>query len=366
MVGVLCRTRQEAQDVPAGDIQLSLCKNCSYVGNRVYDPQKIYYSPGYDVSQHHSLVFQQFITDLASSLVTRYNLADKTVLEIGCGQGNFLRALCRAGGKSGIGIDPVLTRQTIEECNARSITFIRDEFSERYASFRSDFICCRHVLQVLPHPREFLGAVRRVIGDRYDSIVYFEVQNGSDIFRKNIPWGLQYECCSLYTQESLVYLFQSCGFNVLRVGPCFADDQYLSIEAAPARSNSTGEMVRNGGRTASEAFAFAQSFRLKVEHWREQLEEIADSGRRAVAWGSGGRGIGFLSITKTRNSLPFVVDINPERQGSYVPGTAQLVVAPHFLLGYKPDVIIVTNPAYMAEVDQQVKDMGLDCELMAA
>jgi len=365
MVGVLCHTRQEAQDMPTGDIQLSLCKNCSYVGNRAYDPEKVCYAPGYDVSQHHSPLFRQFITDCALSLVERYELTDKTVLEIGCGQGYFLRALCGAGPNSGIGIDPVVSRQAIEECDGRAITFIRDVYSERYANLPADFICCRHVLQVLPRPREFMGLVRRAIRDHRDTVVYFEVQNGSDIFQKKIPWGLQYECCSLYTSESLVYLFRSCGFEVLRVQPCFADDQYLSIEAALAFGNSTEEVVRNGGRTAAEALAYAQDFPLKVARWREQLEEIDRTGRRAVAWGSGGRGIGFLSIVKAKSSLPFVVDINPERQGCYVPGTAQLVVAPHFLLGYKPDIVIVTNPGYMTEVAQQVKDLGLNCELKA-
>ena len=87
MVGVLGRTRLEALHIARGDIQLSVCKDCSYVGNRIYDPPRICYSPGCDVSQTHSPVFLQYITGLASSLVKRHRLTDKTVLEIGCGQG---------------------------------------------------------------------------------------------------------------------------------------------------------------------------------------------------------------------------------------------------------------------------------------
>ena len=40
------------------------------------------------------------------------------------------------------------------------------ERTERYASYKMDFICCRQVLEHIQFPRDFLTSVRHSIGNR--------------------------------------------------------------------------------------------------------------------------------------------------------------------------------------------------------
>ncbi len=85
-----------------------------------------------------------------------------------------------------------------------------------------------------------------------------------------------------------------------------------------------------------------------------------------MAWGAAGRGITFLNLIDPDGEIRHIVEINPARQGKYIPGTGALVVAPESLVEYRPDVIILTNATYANEIRQQVNGLELDCEFLLA
>jgi len=57
--------------------------------------------------------------------------------------------------------------------------------------------------------------------------------------------------------------------------------------------------------------------------------------------------------------MPYIVDINPTRVGKFPPGAGQEVVAPEFLIQYKPDVVIITNSTYKDEIQKHVAQLGV-------
>ena len=110
--------------------------------------------------------------------------------------------------------------------------------------------------------------------------------------------------------------------------------------------------------------AYAERYQQRLVSWAARFRALKQAGQRIIAWGAGGQGITFLNLLKTSKQVPYIVDINPERQGKFVPGSAQRVVAPEFLLNYRPDVVLITNPTYENEIRQQVAAMGLTCEFL--
>jgi SAM-dependent methyltransferase len=367
-VGAICSTQEQAIHAARGDVSLAICKDCTYVWNRIYEPGKHDYVPGYEISLHYSDIYQDFLEHLVRRLVETYQLRSKTVLEIACGTGHFLRMLCELGGNRGIGIDPVLEREGVEKLNSTQIDFIRDKFSERYADRHFDFVCCRQALHAISDPKEFLQMVRRAFGQERRTPFYFEVVNASELFRKQSIWQLIYEYYSFFTPASFARLFSECGFDVQSVQPCYEGDQYLQIEAysgsgsLPADKSFKSEVEA----TLKEAVAFADGFRSKIARWEEKLAKIRESGRRAIAWGAGGRGINFNNMIEASRFITSVVDINPTRCGGFIPGTGQRVVAPDFLREYRPEILLLTNPTYEAEVRKKVKEMGVECDFLTA
>jgi SAM-dependent methyltransferase len=302
---------------------------------------------------------------LAQDLIATHQLRGKTVLEIACGTGHFLRMLCLAGGNRGIGIDPALKQDGPEALEGTEIVFHRDKFSERYIGLACDFICCRQALHMLTQPRMLVELVRRSIGEGRSIPVYFEVVNARELFAKQNVWQLIYEHFSFFTASSLRRLFSECGFDVLRAGPCYESGQYLSIEARPApRSSNEQAPVADRDAVRADVLDFASGVRAKIDTWDQRLHAISAAGKSAVVWGAGGRGINFLNLVEASGFIRHIVDINPDRRGGYVPGSGQLVVAPEFLQDYRPDLVLLTNPTYEQEVRQQVASLGVSCEFL--
>ena len=89
--------------------------------------------------------------------------------------------------------------------------------------------------------------------------------------------------------------------------------------------------------------------------WKNQIDYIKQNNRRAVLWGSGSKAVAFLNKLKIYNEIGFIVDINPHRQGTFMAGTGQEIVAPEFLQEYKPDSVIVMNAIYCDEIKKDLK-----------
>jgi SAM-dependent methyltransferase len=363
--GVLWTTHEEAVNAPRGDISLSLCLNCGYVGNRLFQPDLLRFV-GYNVSLEHSPLYQNFITSLASRLIERYGLREKVVLEVGCGNGFFLRTICAAGKNKGVGFDPSYVDVGGKGVNAQDILFVKDFYSDRYSQYHGDLVCCRQVIDHLGSPKAFLKMIRRSMGDRRDAVAYFEVPNPERRFQQLVPWNVGYEHGSWFYPEAFRTLFELSGFEVRDVSACHSGE-YLGIEAVPAPiSTSTGGSGRRTAalRLAEELKTLSQQCRETVSVWEERLRKMKRENTRAIPWGAGERGIGFLSSLNIQELMPFIVDINPGRIGKYLPGTGQKVVPPEFLTDYKPDVIIVTNPAYQAEIQGQARKLGVSCNFL--
>ena len=366
-VGVLWDSPEQAHRAATGDIILSYCHECGFVHNRILEQSKLSFQPGYEVALHHSAVFRSFMEAVATRLIERFGLRNKAVFEIGCGTGYFLQLLSELGPNEGIGIDPTVAHEGTEKVGEGTVRLIRDFFSERYADLHFDFICCLSVFEDIPQPIDFLSKLRNMIGDRQTPI-YFEVFNAFRAFQKQETWSIHYEQCNYFSLRSLRNLFERCGFQVLDANTCYEGDQYLYIEAVPGNQptfwgNHTARLCRE---LPDEIAEFAATHRRQLASWTERLAQFKQRGQRVVVWGTGGKGISFLNALGTSDLIQYVVEINPDKQGKYVPGSAQLIVPPEFLTEYQPDKVIITNPLYKQEMEQQAKDLGVSCEFLIA
>src|ERR1700733_14252301 len=99
-------TREEALKFPTGNLSLGFCHACGFLTNTAYDAKLQEYSQNCEESQHFSATFNKFAHELAKRWIDKYHLRGKTILEVGCGKGDFLSLMCEVGDCRGIGIDP--------------------------------------------------------------------------------------------------------------------------------------------------------------------------------------------------------------------------------------------------------------------
>jgi SAM-dependent methyltransferase len=362
---ILLSTREEALGYPRGSIELAFCRDCGFISNTAFDPSLTEYSGRYEETQGFSETFNAFHRKLAERLVDRYDLRGKTVLEIGCGKGEFIGLLAELGDNRGVGFDPGYHEERSPSAVAERIKFIKDFYSEKYAKYHADFLCCKMTLEHIPATSPFISTVRRVIGDGYETVVFFQVPEVTRIVRDCAFEDIYYEHCSYFGPGSLGRLFRRNGFHVLDLETEYAG-QYLTIEAKPAQGEPSGPLAQENdifllGRHVSE---FPARCAAKLDDWRRRLRIAHGQGKKIVLWGSGSKAVSFLTTLAIGESVGHVVDINPYRQGFYMPGTGHSIVAPRFLEEYRPDLVIVMNAVYREEVVMELDRMSLRPEIL--
>ena len=362
---VLWPSREGALSAPRGDIHLAYLPGCGHIYNSAFDPELMTYTESYENSLHFSPRFQEYATGLAERLIATYDLRDKDIVEIGSGQGDFLKMLCRMGGNRGVGFDP----SYVEEGGATdtAVTFVQTYYSDEFANYPADFICCRHVLEHIHEPVPFLQAVRRAVNGRMDTVLFFEVPNALWTVRQLGIWDIIYEHCSYYSPVSLDHLFRHAGFDVLAVNETFGG-QFLTIEARLAAETAVPAPPHAAELAAltADVDRFADNYRQKVAYWQGVLQDLAAHGRRVVVWGSGSKGVMFMNKFDQEGLIRYAVDINPRKQGMFVAGSGQEIVPPEFLRTYQPDVVIIMNRNYEGEIGGQLIQLGLTADILVA
>lgn len=366
---VLWPSRAEAIAASRAPIRLAYCHQCGLIYNIAFKPQLIEYSAAYENSLYFSPRFQAYAEDLACRLVRKYQLYDKDIIEIGCGQGDFLALLQRLGNNRVLGFDPSYSPdKTVTEEEDSAVRILPEVYTEKHARQPADFICCRHVLEHIGRPLDFLRSIRNTIGPRYETVVFFEVPNALYTLKDMGVWDIIYEHCSYFTSESLANIFMRAGFAPIRLTEQY-DGQFLTIEARPAAvkpdSGADAELALPNIQDLINSFH--KAYKDKVDSQQHSLSQFEQQEKRVVLWGAGSKGVTFLNTLDISDQhIEYIVDLNPRKHGQFVPGTGQQVIAPEFLKEYRPQTIIIVNPIYRAEIQQIVQELGLTSELMLA
>lgn len=361
---VLLSDAESAVNAARGNISLAFCPSCGLIFNSSFDAERMDYRAGYENSLHFSPRFRDYAKRLAERLLNQYELRNKTILEIACGQGDFLRMLCEMGDNRGIGFDPSHAGRALAGGAEDRLIFIRDYYSGKYAHYQADLVVCRHMLEHLSRPKEFLQMLRNALGGDANTTVFFEVPNSMHTLEKLAIWDIIYEHCLYLTPISMSLLFESCGFEVKSAEPAY-EGQFLGLDAVP---RTTDPVSKDRSRELEELARTVQDFPLrfeqKADHWRKQLNAIADRKRTTVIWGAGSKGVTFLNVMKTGERIKYAVDMNPRKRGMFIAGTGHEIVSPEDLKEIKPSIVLVMNAVYEEEVRRTTLGLGLDVDIV--
>ena len=313
---------EEAKICPKGDIRLVENLTTGLVYNESFRPELMHYDHHYQNEQAVSAVFRSHLETVMQIIANA--MGRKSIVEVGCGKGYFLEMLL-SNGFNAWGFDP-----TYEGTNPR---VIKQKFSSELGT-QVDGLVLRHVLEHIRDPVSFLVKLKEANAGA--GKVYIEVPCFDWICEQRAWFDIFYEHVNYFRISDFYRMF-----DVIHESGHLFGDQYLYV-VAELSSLRSPEIAKD------KRPEFPKDFMASLTE-----NYGAQRGREAVVWGAASKGVIFsLLMQRAGLDIRTVVDINPAKQGKYLPASGLQVQSPEMILPDLDDasIILVMNSNYLQEI----------------
>lgn len=347
-------TAAAAQAMPRHPQDFVQCPRCTHVWNRSFSYDAIPYENNPNRMYNAGSIWKGHLA--ATRDVLLGNLPPQpTVVEIGCGEGHFLRGLGEACGAGRFaGFDP----------NASTETGRGVEFHARYfhpltdvPDFAPDAIVIRHVLEHLLDPEVLLeqlawGAAMQ----NKPCYLFAEVPCIDRVFETNRLADFFYEHTSHFTTTSFRTLMKRAG-EVVALSHGYDGEVVYAL----VRLN-VPDALRNRAQVANQFADRAEVSRTTI---RAQLDALAAAGQRVAIWGGTGKAAAFIhQFGADAVHFPLVVDSDPDKAGTFVPGTGQEIVFRDVLKSQPLDVVIIPTQWRAKDIVAEMVREGIAAQVL--
>jgi len=351
LLNSLCKSLASAQEIPKGDLDYRLCKECGFLYNRAFNKALVPYDSNYELN---ATLSSRYHTHLSSILERCRHLAGTParVLEIGCGQGLFLEHLARHLPLDfGIGFDPAWRGVPLKDPR---LTLYQLQFNQSTVPKLPGppgLVVSRHLLEHLPDPVGFLKELKALLPTPWR--ILLETPNADFTLAHHNAHELYYEHCSLFSQRALHTALHAAGFQSIQVQPAFGEE-YLVAEGHAETSEDQSSPFPPLQFTPEQA----GELQTTVEGWQRFIAERGRDGGIAV-WGAAGKGATFTQLTDPdRTLIHCLIDINPVKSGSFVAGTGHRILLPEEAFTTSLATIVVVNENYLPEITTMSRSHG--------
>ena len=98
--------------------------------------------------------------------------------------------------------------------------------------------------------------------------------------------------------------------------------------------------------------------------WKQQLQQLLNQGRQIIPWGAGSKAVSFCSTVGLKEEISYAIDINPYKQGKFLPGSGHRVEGPEYLRVKPPQCVVIMNPIYESEISKTLREHGIEAEIL--
>lgn len=281
-------------------------------------------------------------------LIDSYHLEGKKFIEVGCGQGEFLKVLSEFPVEvHGIEHDPHL----VELARAQGLD-VTEGFTEtedtRFAGGLYDVFLSFNFLEHQPDPSTMLQAIYRNLED--DAMGLITVPSFEYIMDHNSYYELIRDHLAYYTFETLTPLLERNGFQVEECEVINRDTLSVIVRKRPQMDT----------ENLLECYV---NLKREMESYMKYLDAWD---KKVAVWGASHQGFTLAATTKLGEKARYIIDSAPFKQGKFAPASHLPIVGPDHFHEHPVDAIIITAPGYTDEIAASIRQkFGTAVEIRA-
>jgi hypothetical protein len=365
LTGVFPKSTQEA--LSKGPLDLVWCSNCGLLQmKQSYSLDEMYgENYGYRSGLNASMVqhLQQKIQTL--ELLVKPSEND-LVIDIGSNDATSLKAYSSKCRK--VGIDP--TGKKFKEYYTDDISLIPDFFSaevvqKQFPKEKARIITSIAMFYDLENPVTFIEDIEAVLAD--DGLWYFEQSYMPSMLRTNSYDTICHEHLEFYSFKVVKNMLESCGLRVVDVQMNAINGGSFGITASKKNAAYQSNLpiinwllqqeADMGLDTPKPYRDFEERVFNHRKHLKALVEALVADGKKIIGYGASTKGNVLLQFCGlTAKQIPYIAEVNPDKYGSFTPGTNIPIISEKEARAMKPDYFLVLPWHFKTGILEREKD----------
>ena len=338
---------------PHYPLKVLLCSECWLVQlPAVTRPEDIFSDYAYFSS--FSETWLRHAEDYVEKMVQRFGFNENhSVIEIASNDGYLLQYFAQRGIPV-LGIEPAanVAKAAVEKGIPTLVKFFGTETAREMVTEgkNADLLLGNNVLAHVPNLNDFIAGMKTVL--KPGGVITMEFPHLMRLMAGNQFDTIYHEHFSYFSFLSVEQAFARHGINMFDVEELTTHGGSLRIygrhekdETLPVTKNVT-ELRECEIREGFDRLETYQGFAKQVEETKRSLLEFLiqakREGKTIVGYGAAAKGNTLLNYCGIRTDfLDYTVDLNPHKQGHFLPGTRIPIYAREKLRDTRPDYVLI-------------------------
>lgn len=328
------------------------CSNCALVQLSEELPREILFKPDYVYYSSFSTSWLEHSEFYTHKMIKFLSLDHSDlVVEVASNDGYLLKYF-KSNGIQVLGVEPSagVAHTAIKNGIPTLIDFFGESLAYQIAKTKKPkLIIGNNVLAHVPNLHDFISGVATLIDD--DGVITFEFPHLLNLLKNSQFDTIYHEHYSYLSITALLPIFEQYKLKVFEVEKLLTHGGSLRVFLA--KIDSSREIGHSLQRILDEELEFdprdikvyklLQSKVLKTKNdLVKELYKLKASGKKISAYGAAAKGITLLNYCEINSDvIDFVVDLNPSKQGKYLPGSQIPIVDSKILTSNRPDVLLI-------------------------
>lgn len=350
LTGVFPKNKDE--NITKGPLDMVFCTDCGLVQMKQSYSLEEMYGENYG---YRSGLNQSMVNHLTHKIKTLENLVqpskDDLVIDIGSNDATSLKAYTVQCKK--VGIDP--TGKKFKEFYTDDITLIPDfftaeKFLNAFPTQKAKIITSIAMLYDLEDPFQFVADIEKCLDD--EGIWHFEQSYMPTMLRTNSYDTICHEHLEFYSFKVIKNMLEKLGMRIVNVVMNAVNGGSFAISACKKNAQYKSENAIIDWLLSQEADMGIETprpyrdFEERVFKHRKNLKELIEAlvkdGKKVIGYGASTKGNVLLQFCGLGvEHISHIAEVNPDKFGSYTPGTNIPIISEAEAFEMKPDYLLV-------------------------